>query len=482
MQHDTPHMPPGKLPLAKKIGWGVGGLVENFMSNGIVLLALPIFNIGLGVNAVWLGWALALPRLIDAFLDPVIGNISDNTRSRWGRRRPYVFIGGMACALFFALVWLPPLGWSQTAVFTYFAVMSFCYYLSLSLFSVPYNALGIELTEDYTERTNVQAWRFFFISISGIAVAWIYKLSFHPFFTGGAEGPSGHPEVIGVRGVAVCTALLIMLAALVPFFMSRESAASQKQQKITLWPALRMTFTNKAFLLLSTLIIVALLGTFMVEPFALYIGIYHVFDGNKEMAATMAGWIGVAKNAGSILAIPVISWIAARIGKKNTLFVGQGLLAVSFLSSWVCFTPAAPWLMVVPFVFLAPGLTCFMIMGGSMLGDVCDQDELEHGMRREGMFGAAAGFVGKFAFSLVTVLNGYLLAFAGFDPQLPAQSGATVLSLRLMFVFVPLVLLAASLVLTLWFPIGQRRAAEIRAALNARPKPALHSSTNDLTS
>jgi glycoside/pentoside/hexuronide:cation symporter, GPH family len=456
------------LSLFTKAAWGFGGLVENFMSNGIALLALPIFNIGLGINAVWLGWAMALPRLLDAFLDPVIGNISDNTRTRMGRRRPYVLFGGLACGLLFSLVWHPPLGWTQNSQFAYFAVFSFLYYLSLSAFSVPYNALGIELTEDYAGRTSVQAWRFFFISISGITVAWLYKLSFHEFFTGGAAGPGGHPELIGVRGVAIGTGILIALAALVPFFFTREPATVQKQEKIRLVEAVRLTFTNKAFLLLSVLIILALLGTFMVEPFALYIGIYHVCGGDKEIAATLAGWIGVTKNVGAIAAIPLITFVAARIGKRNTLFLGQGMLVISFLSSWVCFTPAHPWMMVLPFVLLAPGLTCFMILGGSILADICDLDELENGMRREGMFGASAAFVGKFAFSLVTILNGYLLEFAGYRADLPGQSPETVLSLRLLFVFVPIALIAASAALTWAFPLTRRRAKEIREALDAR--------------
>ena len=149
-----------KLTRSKKSAWSIGSITDVYMTNALNYLAFPIFNMGLGVDPRMLGWALGLPRIWDAISDPLMGNISDNIRTRFGRRRPFILIGAILCAVMFALLWTSAAsGWSPTAIGWWFMAMVFLYYTAYTIFAVPWGALGLELTSDYNERTRVQAYR-----------------------------------------------------------------------------------------------------------------------------------------------------------------------------------------------------------------------------------------------------------------------------------------------------------------------------------
>ena len=110
-----------RLPTLTKAAWGVGGMVDNLMMNGAAMLLLPIYNIALGVNPIWLGYAMLLPRIIDVIIDPMIGNWSDNASTRWGRRRPFIAAGGLVAAIACIFLWMPPLHWDKNGLLAYAA-------------------------------------------------------------------------------------------------------------------------------------------------------------------------------------------------------------------------------------------------------------------------------------------------------------------------------------------------------------------------
>jgi GPH family glycoside/pentoside/hexuronide:cation symporter len=137
-----------------KVAYGLGAFVNNLLaaaSGGMMI----ILNLGLGLNPATVGLLGALPRITDALTDPMMGYVSDHTRSRWGRRRPYIFIGAIFAAITFALLWQLPREQSETFYFVYFLVGSILFYLGYTIFATPWVALGYELTPDYHERTRL---------------------------------------------------------------------------------------------------------------------------------------------------------------------------------------------------------------------------------------------------------------------------------------------------------------------------------------
>ena len=167
-----------RVPYWEAVGWGIGGFAENMMANGVVVLALSIYNIGMGVSAVWIGWALSIPRIFDTIANPLMGNWSDNTRTRLGRRHPWIIAGVFTTALTYFLIWRPPLAWNTEGKFVWFAIFTTIFFIGYDFYAISYNALGIELTDGYNERTRIQSFRSFFILISNAGMAWLYKLCF----------------------------------------------------------------------------------------------------------------------------------------------------------------------------------------------------------------------------------------------------------------------------------------------------------------
>src|SRR3954452_25228403 len=128
---------PEPLPRRTLFAWTLGSVAAYYATSSISTLAFPIYNVGLGVNAVMLGWAMSLPRIIDALFDPVLGWLSDNTRTRWGRRKPYIVVGAFPVGLFTLMLWLSPRAADAQMLFYWFLIVSILYYLSFSVCFVP---------------------------------------------------------------------------------------------------------------------------------------------------------------------------------------------------------------------------------------------------------------------------------------------------------------------------------------------------------
>jgi len=450
-----------KLPRSKKSAWAIGSIADVYMANALNYLAFPIYNMGLGVDPRMLGWALGLPRIWDAISDPLMGNFSDNTRTRFGRRRPYILIGAILCAIMFALIWSPPTGWSPTAIGWYFMALVFIYYTAYTIFVVPWGAMGLELTTDYNERTRVQAYRTFFQGVGafGLSAMWWLALKW-----------GGGNDVVGVRYVGLAFAALILVCGVLPAIFCRENLAHD-QDKIKFWPAIKATFSNTVFLLLIAVTVCVFLGIFMVNSFALYINTYYVFDGDKEGVAYLNMISGFAFQGAGVGLIPVISYIATRVGKKATLIGGLLLVVVAYGTSWWCYTPDNPWLQLITLALAAPGLACMWMIASSMVADICDMDELKTGRRREGMFGASYSWACKAGISLTMILSGYMLSWSGFDAAVEVQPEAVITNMRLLYMFVPMAFVGLAAGLLIFYPLSEERVHEIQKQLHPEETP-----------
>ena len=450
-----------KLTRSKKSAWSIGSITDVYMTNALNYLAFPIFNMGLGVDPRMLGWALGLPRIWDAISDPLMGNISDNIRTRFGRRRPFILIGAILCAVMFALLWSPPSGWSPTAIGWWFMGMVFLYYTAYTIYAVPWGAMGLELTSDYNERTKVQAYRTVIQGVGAIGLGTMWLL---------AQKWGGGDDVVGVRYVGLAFGGLILVCGVLPAIFCREDV-KHDQDKIAFWPALKATFSNQIFLLLIAVTICVMLGIFMVNSFAVYIGTYYVFEGDKEGVARLTAYIGAVYQIAGFALVPLITFIATRFGKKATLIGGLLLVVVAYGTSWWCYTPKNPWLQMVSLALAAPGLACMWTIGASMLADICDLDELKTGRRREGMFAASYSWACKAGISLCMILSGYMLSWSGFDAELEVQSEAAITNMRLLYMLVPMGFVGLAAFLLTFYPLTEKRVLEIQKQLHPEETP-----------
>jgi GPH family glycoside/pentoside/hexuronide:cation symporter len=186
LKKDAPLRP--RRNLLRHIGLGVGGAVENSFQNAPLTMGNPIFNVGLGVSPVVVGFAMAFPRIWELLLDPVIGLVSDRTRCRFGRRLPYVVGGLLGSFAFFVSMWWAPAGWSKENLGLWLVVTAFLFYTAYSFFAVPYAALTIDGTEAGPDRIGVMAARGFFAGVSGVVINWLYWICQRSWFGSPVEG------------------------------------------------------------------------------------------------------------------------------------------------------------------------------------------------------------------------------------------------------------------------------------------------------
>jgi GPH family glycoside/pentoside/hexuronide:cation symporter len=466
MTHDKHHRTAEKdrVPVLQKIGFGFGAMAQCLGSYSIGNLANFVFNIGLGVNPFLVGLAQSIPRLWDALSDPLMGHLSDNTRTRWGRRRPYLFVGSIFTGVLFAAIWCLPAGWSERAYFAYFLGMSLLYYTALTVFMVPWGALGLEMTKDYHERTRVQAVGNLFGNLGAIAMPWLFALTKLDCFRDGLQG---------VRVVGAGMGIILIVSGLIPFFLCRERDYVQVagQKKMGLWQGLKITLSNRIFMLLMSVVLLAAFGFFTIMSISPYIIIYYVMGGDVKAASVLVGWNGTAWVLSSILFVAPVTWCATHFSKKAS-FIGFTVIHLfGHVSKIWCYNPAHPWLAVVPPILIAGGFVALWTIGASMIADICDADELETGARREGSYQSVFGWILKMAMSLALVIGGALLNRTGFDQALEgAQTAGAIRWMRLLEAGVPIAAILAALTLLLFYPLTEKRVYAIRREIEQRAK------------
>ncbi len=459
----------GRLPARTKFIWALGSLGDNYAGNTIGQLKDAVYTVALGVPPELIGWALSLPRLLDAFFDPLIGFCSDRTRSRWGRRRPFIFFGAIGLGVAMTLLWLPPAGrgWSHYALAAYFLGTTLIFYAAYSVFLVPYRALGLELTSDYHERTRLQGWGMMVGLVGGLGLPWLYKLAL--VWGGGTMGAAVPGDVIltGARWVGGGVGALVLLTCLIPALGSREISGRARTRRISIGEALRATLRNRPFLQMLGMNFCATLGMYSTVTVSLLVSIYFLFRGDQNAAASLTGFLGMAQMLGSLAGVPVNTQVSVRCGKRRAAICSLAVAAAGFGSLWITLWPAHPYWAVGSNVLIGWGMQGVWLMSATMNADVCDGDELLTGQRREGIYGAVFALEQKIAFSVAALMGGYLVSSSGYVTSLHPTT-STLLQLRTMLVVTPMIGLGLAATFIAYYPLSRERVIEIQALLTAR--------------
>jgi glycoside/pentoside/hexuronide:cation symporter, GPH family len=463
-----------KVPFGHKVAFGLG-----MLANQMFPAALGIFMVVLVQDLGFPGWMWGvlffLPRVFDSVTDPIMGFISDNTRSTWGRRKQYVFIGAIVMGISFVAMWQIYREAGVNYNFVYFLCWSFVFYLGLTLFSIPYVAMGYEMSDDFHERTSIMAVAQWIGQWAWVIAPWFWVVMYDPSWFENADAATRH--------LSIWVGVICMLLAMVPalFLPSRSTKDDAHLVPLTwanfgggmreILAGFKEAFGSKPFrkLCFATFLIFNAFNT--VAAFSFFIVVYHLFAGNAPAAGiwpTLFGSVGALITTFAV--IPTVAWMSKKMGKKNAFMVSQGISIIGYVLLWFLMVPGKPWMFMFALPFFSFGIGGLFTLMMSMTADVCDLDELATGKRREGIFGAIYWWMVKFGFAIAGLLSGAIMSFVGFAPGAATQAAGAVDGLRLFYSGVPIF----GTLLAMWvmrnYDLDEQRANEVHAELERRKK------------
>ena len=462
-----------KVPLGQKAAFGAGHLVLNMYPGALGFFMFFLLT-AFGMDPFLAGLLGGLPRFFDAITDPIMGFISDNTSSKWGRRRPYIFVGGILSAITFVLLWQLDENNSSDYNFWYFLIMSMVFLIGNTMFATPLVGLGYEMTSDYNERTRLMAFSQTVGLLAWVIVPWFWVIIADPdFFDNQAEG---------VRTMAMYVGVACFFLGLLPAIFCRGLDASHMgdRKKLSLksifsnlkdlFTSIKEAVKNKPFMKLCGATFLIFNGYQIVASFSFFIFVFYIFNGSYEATSTWPAWFSsVGALVSAFLVIPIVSKMATKWGKRKAFIISTALSIVGYALKWWAFTPDNIWLSFIPIPLMSFGLGSLFTLMMSMTADVCDLDELVNGMpRKEGTFGALYWWVVKLGQGLALVLGGLVLKLIGFDGNAATQSVDTLTKLRIADIVIPVVTAALAIWIMWKYSLSEDRAKEIKEQLEER--------------
>ena len=460
------------VALNQKIAFGIG-----MFANQMFPAILGIFMVVLVQDLGFPGWMWGLiffaPRIFDAITDPIMGFISDNTKSKWGRRRQYVFIGGVIMGIAYIFMWQLYKENSLEYNFWYFFLWSIVFYLGLTIFSVPYVAMGYEMTDDFHERTNIMAVAQWIGQWAWVIAPWFWVIMYDPDWFPSAE--------VATRQLAIWVGIPCALCAIVPaLFIKSESTLDKDylplnvsnigSSVIEIFRGFIEAFKIKSFrqICIATFLIFNAFNT--VAALTFFVIVYKLFNGD---AAASGVWVTLFGCLGALgttfIVIPTVAKMSKWWGKKKAFMVCQSISLVGYIMLWFLFIPGKPWMYIFALPLFSFGIGSLFTIMMSMTADVIDIDELNSGLRREGIFGAIYWWMVKVGFAIAGGLSGVIIAFVGFNPDLATvdQQGA-VDGLHAFFCFFPMAGTMLAILIMRDYEITEEKANEIRAEIDKR--------------
>jgi Na+/melibiose symporter-like transporter len=468
--------------LRTKIAYGLGSAAFGIKDQGFGFFLLIFYSQVIGVDARLVGLALTIALVVDAISDPIVGYLSDNFRSRWGRRHLFMYASAVPVAISYFLLWNPPVGWSRDSLFWYLVVLAVLTRTFITFFETPNAALAPELTRDYDQRSNLQSWRSFFGWTFGNAMTVMMFIALFPAFVT-ADIPNGQFNREAYSVYAWIAAGLIFLAIVLSSLGTHGEAARLSQppvRKVTLgmvFQEIFQTLANKSFLAIFLMAMFAFVAAGLGGALSVYFSTF--FWGFKS---EQIGLITLAIFFSATLGAVVAPILSRRLGKKQAAmalcFAGMIISPLGVILRLFGVlqpaTDAAFW-----FVFTLGQIDVIIVVAtqiliASMISDLVEQSEVKTGRRSEGVFFAANTFIQKITSGLGLTIASLVLALAAFPTgAAPGQVPDSVL-VALGWWYLPVMLLLRLLMLGAisLYALDRKAHEENLDKLKARQPPA----------
>ncbi|MBD2124079.1 MFS transporter [Trichocoleus sp. FACHB-262] len=461
-----------KLSLSTKLAYGAGDLGPAITANLLGVFLLYFFTSVAGLGAGLAANILMIGKVWDAVNDPVVGTLSDRTKSRWGRRHPWMIFGAIPFGIFFFLQWLIPRFSSnpvtnQWGLFWYYVGISILFNTFYTAVNLPYTALTPELTQDYNERTNLNSFRFAF-SIGGSILSLVLALAIFKVV-------QGNPAQQYLVLAGVCTVLSVLplywcvwgTRKRVAVTERERQASSDGTEPLPYLEQLGIVFRNRPFLFVVGIYLcswIAVQNTVAVIPYF----VVHWMRLSQETFTQVVLVIQVT----ALIMLFVWSRVSKHLGKKAVYFMGMSLWIIAEVALFFL-QPGQTALMFVLAFLAGFGVSTAYLIPWSMMPDVIELDELQTGQRREGIFYGFMVLLQKIGLAFGLFMVGKVLDGSGFiatvaGQEAPQQPESALFAIRCLVGPLPLAFLLLGLGLAYFYPITREVHAEILLKLQER--------------
>ena len=433
-----------KLPVKVKLGYGVCDLGGNLFFTILAFLLLNYLTDTVGISAGLAGGIIMVGKIWDAVTDPVAGYLSDNTKSRWGRRRPYIFFGSIPLFLTMILMFTNPRLETQGALFIW-GVVSFCLLCAAyTVVNIPYSALTPELTQDFHERTSLNGYRFGFAVIGTLLGA-------------GAALPlvNAFPDKnTGFTVMGTAFGFIMMATAMVTVFTVQEPERAASAKGSGFWKTYLSVFGNRPYILILLTYALHVTALTVVSGIAIY---YFKYVHHNE-AMTTAAMVVLLVTA--MVFIPVSVVVSKKIGKKAAYGFGLGVFAAGIMVLFFFGHLRPPTFSIALMSLCGIGMGFTYALPYAMVPDAIEFDYLRTGKRTEGAFYGIWTFGLKIGQAVALGITGAILSLTGYIPDV-AQTGSALFGIRLLLGPIPAVIFLLAMGMLYFYPINEARYNEI---------------------
>ncbi len=464
-----------RIPLIDKIGFGTGDFAYGVITQTVSTYIVFFSNAILGIPGSLVGFAVSISVMWDAVSDPLMGYLSDTTRSeRYGKRHVYLLAGSLGIAVSNSLLWAIDRRWPDLVKFLAVLVCLLLVKTAITIFETPYSALAAELSSDYNERTSIQGIRtsFFLVGLMSATV-----MGFFVFFMPTAQYPVGqnNPDAYLYMGLTASARSAVF--GLIPFYATRKYIPLLKRHhgedpvkvnSLRIASSMKIAMGNRNYRHVVVAYLLTNISTAIISSMGIHIFTYTFGMDNKEIGILFGILFGI-----SILSLPVWVRISRRIDKRATVLTGivLSLCGCAILFAFVLNREAVAGNVsaLLPFAGITGfGTGALLSLPYSMIADTIDVDELEKGVRLEGVYYGTMTFFYKFSQAVTVFLVGILLDVVRFDASAAVQPERTVMILGVSATAGGFVVLFLAGLSYLGYDLNRKKIADIQAAIEAR--------------
>jgi len=430
-----------KLSLRTKLGFGVGDLGGNLLFTALSFWALNYLTDTVGLAAAAAGTALLAGKLWDALVDPLVGLVSDRTRTRWGRRRPYILFGALPLAGALAFFFAAPALVGQTALF-WWAFLAFALLnMAFSIVNIPYGSLTPELTSDYNERMNLNGYRFGFAIVGTLVGATAVQPILDVF--------PGHPQQ-GFAAVGLVFGFVVAASSLLTGLSVRERPLSTEARPSSLWASWRGVLGNRPYRIILGAYTLHLLGITFLSGTMVYLFEYVL--GARGSSNLAMGLLLVV----AMVFIPLSVVFSGRFGKVRTYQLAMLILAAASLTVWLFGSSLGPNFVVGVMGFAGIGLGFSYAPPYALLPDAIEVEARKTGKRDEGAYYGVWNVAVKLGQAGAVGAAGLLMGWAGYVAHEAHQAAPALVSIQALVGPIPAFFFLAAALLLTRYPLDEK--------------------------